>query len=374
MHVDPTATNATVTRAIRQAARVTGADFQYLLATAQVESNFKPSAKAATSSARGLFQFIEQTWLQTLKEQGPALGFGRYANAIGRRRSGEYAVTEPRLYGPIMNLRSDPAANALMAGAFTRANAGRLAGALGRAPTEGELYIAHFLGPTGASRLIDLSESRPTASAAAAFPAAAKANRSIFYGRNGHARTATEVYRALVGRYQVARAGRSAPAQEIAAASDVPIPRPAPAIDRKALAGTYALYAIATTQAAHGAPAAPAPAKTATKPKATPADTVPIRRRAAVNEPVRPNASGAERSTSRVAQARNREHGPVFHGLFRSPGAHEPVAPIVNSLWTTPIDPTAPKPAPVPTAPAPGPFDFFQEQRPNARPLFRGRG
>ena len=57
---------------------MTGADFKYLLATAQVESNLNPNAGAATSSARGLFQFIEQTWLRTLKEQGPALGYGPY--------------------------------------------------------------------------------------------------------------------------------------------------------------------------------------------------------------------------------------------------------------------------------------------------------
>ena len=39
---------------------MTGADFQYLLATAQVESNLNPNAQAPTSSARGLFQFTEQ--------------------------------------------------------------------------------------------------------------------------------------------------------------------------------------------------------------------------------------------------------------------------------------------------------------------------
>ena len=133
---------------------MTGADFQYLLATAQVESNLNPNAQAPTSSARGLFQFTEQTWLATLKEQGTALGYGPYANAISRQPSGDYCVSEPRMSGAVMNLRSDPTANALMAGAFTKANAGKLAARLGRDPTEGELYIAHFLGPTGASRLI----------------------------------------------------------------------------------------------------------------------------------------------------------------------------------------------------------------------------
>ena len=76
MNVEPTGTNTTtVTGTVRQAARMTGADFQYLLATAQVESNLNPNAQAPTSSARGLFQFTEQTWLATLKEQGTALGY-----------------------------------------------------------------------------------------------------------------------------------------------------------------------------------------------------------------------------------------------------------------------------------------------------------
>ena len=126
MNVDPNGPLASVTGAIRRAARMTGADFQYLLATAQVESNLDPKAKGATSSARGLFQFIEQTWLATLKEEGPALGYGPYADAIVRRPSGDYALIDPRHHKAVMNLRSDPAANAAMAGAFTRANASKL--------------------------------------------------------------------------------------------------------------------------------------------------------------------------------------------------------------------------------------------------------
>ena len=146
MNVEPTGTNPTVTGAIRQAARMTGADFKYLLATAQVESNLNPNAQASTSSAKGLFQFTEQTWLTTLKEQGGPLGYGPYANAISRQPSGDYAISDPSMTKAVLNLRSDPNANALMAGAFTKLNAGKLADRLGRGPTEGELYIAHFLG------------------------------------------------------------------------------------------------------------------------------------------------------------------------------------------------------------------------------------
>ena len=97
MLVDPSNPTAgmTVTGAIRQAAQATGTSFQYLLATAQVESGLNPQAGAATSSARGLFQFIDQTWLATMKQSGPALGYGQYAAAITKTASGHYEVSDP---------------------------------------------------------------------------------------------------------------------------------------------------------------------------------------------------------------------------------------------------------------------------------------
>src|ERR1700693_5395924 len=80
--------------AIREAAQVTGTSFQYLLATAQVESGLNPQAGASTSSARGLFQFVEQTWLGTMKQPGPALGYGQYAAAITKTASDRYEVQD----------------------------------------------------------------------------------------------------------------------------------------------------------------------------------------------------------------------------------------------------------------------------------------
>ena len=78
--VDPT--RVRIAGAIKQAACTTGTSFEYLLATAKMESNFNPKAGASTSSARGLFQFIDQTWLGTVKEAGAQLGYGKYADAI----------------------------------------------------------------------------------------------------------------------------------------------------------------------------------------------------------------------------------------------------------------------------------------------------
>ncbi|MEG0819994.1 MAG: transglycosylase SLT domain-containing protein, partial [Brevundimonas sp.] len=56
-----------VEAAIRRASSTTGVDFDFLMKTARRESAMNPSARAGTSSASGLFQFIEQTWLATVK-------------------------------------------------------------------------------------------------------------------------------------------------------------------------------------------------------------------------------------------------------------------------------------------------------------------
>jgi hypothetical protein len=117
-----------VTGAIRDAAKVTGAGFEYLLNTAVRESNLDPAAKAKSSSATGLFQFIDQTWLGTMKQSGAALGYAKYASAITQTSSGRYTVADPAMRQEILALRKDPTANALMAGAFANANAKVLTG------------------------------------------------------------------------------------------------------------------------------------------------------------------------------------------------------------------------------------------------------
>ena len=143
-----------VTGAIRDAARATGAGFEYLLNTAMRESSLNPNAKAKNSSATGLFQFIDQTWLGTMKQSGASLGYGKYADAITRTPQGKFVVSDPAMRREIMALRKDPTANSLMAGAFANSNAKVLTDRLGRKPTDGELYMAHFLGASGAARFI----------------------------------------------------------------------------------------------------------------------------------------------------------------------------------------------------------------------------
>src|SRR6195952_2974410 len=200
--IDPT--RARVAGAIKQAASTTGTSFEYLLATAKMESNFNPAASASTSSARGLYQFIEQTWLGTVKEAGAQLGYGNYANAITKTSSGSYSVNDPGARAAIMKLRNDPVASSAMAGVLTQSNSFNLTGKIGRRPPAGELYRAPFMGVGGAGRLINAAEDNPQASAAGLFPNAAAANRSIFYDRGGRSRSVSEVYSVLTSRYDSA--------------------------------------------------------------------------------------------------------------------------------------------------------------------------
>jgi len=201
-----TATEAGVNRvvsAIKEAAEKTGAGFDYLLRTARRESSLQPAAQASTSSARGLYQFIDSTWLTMVRDEGRNLGLGKYAEQIGRDSSGRPTVADPAARQQILALRDDPAVSALMAGAFTNRNATEIRSATGRNPTEGELYMAHFLGSGGAVRLINANQSNPQATAARLFPDAADANRRIFFDQ-GRPRTVAEVY-------QVLSAGQSQP-------------------------------------------------------------------------------------------------------------------------------------------------------------------
>ncbi len=177
---------------LQRAAAATGVDFGYLLKTATRESSLNPKAHAPTSSAAGLFQFIEQTWLGVLKQNGAKHGYAAYADQIVQGRDGRYSVANPQMKRQILSLRYDADANAVMAAEMTANSAAYLKGRIGRDPTQGELYAAHFLGPDGAADLISAGMTRPGARAASLFPDAAHANPSIFY-HHGKALNVAEV-------------------------------------------------------------------------------------------------------------------------------------------------------------------------------------
>jgi hypothetical protein len=310
-----------VAGAIKQAASTTGTSFEYLLATAKMESDFNPSAGASTSSAHGLFQFIDQTWLGTVKEAGSQLGYGQYADAISKSSSGTYSVSDPGARQAILKLRDDPAAASSMAAVLTQSNSFKLTGKIGRRPTDGELYMAHFMGVGAAAKLIAKAEDNPQASAANMFPSAAAANRSIFYDRSGSARSVSEVYSVLNARYAGA-AGSATTRGALALYGDTPAStavasaKPAPAIDNAAYLSTFPDVRAAT------------PA------------TV---------------ASNAGRGTSST--------DPIFRSLFQVDDHTPTVSPTVRELWgkSSSLTSAAPTTAVAPTNGGPHGLDLFSD-------------
>lgn len=183
-----------VEQAVRTASQSTGVDFDFLMRTARRESGLDAGARASTSSAAGLFQFVEQTWLSTLKQHGAAHGYARYAELIQLGSDGRFHVPSgEEARRTVMDLRFDPHCAAIMAGELASDHAAYLRGRVGREPTGGELYAAHFLGPQGSAKLIEAAATTPHASAAALFPEAAQANHGVFY-RDGQPLSVGEVY------------------------------------------------------------------------------------------------------------------------------------------------------------------------------------
>ncbi len=195
-----TASSNPVEAAIASAAEHTSVDFDYLLAQAEVESAMDPAARAATSSATGLYQFIESTWLGTMKKHGHRFGLGALAEQIDVTASGGAWVADPAQREAILALRSDPQVASFMAAGLAEDNRTHLMPILGRQPSHAELYLAHFLGAGGAGRFLSELQADPGQNAAALFARPAAANRAIFYAPDGSARNLAQVMDVIGGK------------------------------------------------------------------------------------------------------------------------------------------------------------------------------
>ena len=187
MDIQASSTRSEAVSAIRGAAEATGANFDYLLQTAMKESSLNPEAKARTSSATGLFQFIEDTWLRVVDRYGAQHGLQAEAQAI-RFHDGRPQVDDPQQRADILALRNDPDLSARLAGELANENGTRIRRAIGREATPGELYAAHFFGPSQALKFIRAVDANPDQLAADLFPRAARSNHGLFY-RQGDAQT-----------------------------------------------------------------------------------------------------------------------------------------------------------------------------------------
>lgn len=227
MNVVPVEARSNVHSAIATASARTGIDFNYLLGQAQVESGLQTNARAATSSATGLYQFVEQSWLGVVKAHGAEHGLQWAADSIRQGSNGRYYVTDNATRQAILQLRRDPQASSLMAAEHAADNKSALESALGRSATGTDLYMAHFLGLGGARQFLTSMQADPDRSAAAMFPAAARANRSIFYAPGGQPRSLGQIYERMGAKLdRGARAGGGSGVEE----GGFPVNRMQPAV------------------------------------------------------------------------------------------------------------------------------------------------
>lgn len=167
-------------RAIRHAAREVGVDTGYLVAVAARESSFDPTARAPRSSAAGLYQFTEDTWLRVVKVFGARHALSDYADQIVIDDEGGVSMPGGAQRQKLMQLRDDPRLAAVMAAELALDNKMRLERVLGRPVSPAEIYIAHFLGVTQAARIIAAAAARPHLPGARLLPAAAETNPGVF--------------------------------------------------------------------------------------------------------------------------------------------------------------------------------------------------
>lgn len=251
-----------VEQAIAAAAQRTSVDFGYLVAQAQVESAMNPRAKARTSSATGLYQFIDSTWLATMRRHGERFGLGDVAAQIGQTNGGIAFVRDPAQRQAILAMRKDPQIASLMAAGLAEDNRAHLLPILGRQPDHGELYLAHFLGAGGAGRFLSALQNDPNQSAASLFRRPAAANRAIFYERSGAPRSLAGVMQVLDNK--MARALENAPTQTNAAIAQGPmrVPEfaPIPSSRSPSLIGDEGFFRSTTQSVVTPNPITPIPA------------------------------------------------------------------------------------------------------------------
>jgi hypothetical protein len=272
---------STVVSSIRQAARATNMDFGLLMAQAQQESGFNPDAKARDSSATGLYQFIDSTWLGMVQRFGGKYGVAGLAQQITTTASGRPSIADPAARQQILNLRTDPQLSAALGAEYAKLNKSELEQALGRKAGNADLYMAHFLGSGGAANFLKALQNNGNTVAADLLPEAAAANRAVFYDAGGQPRTLSQIYQSFADRINreaqhFANAADSAGAAAPGALAD-PAPGAAPSAsgdspafiralgfipDRldPSMAATLDLFAYSALKLLGSTPAGPIPA------------------------------------------------------------------------------------------------------------------
>ncbi|MER8829996.1 transglycosylase SLT domain-containing protein [Mesorhizobium sp. M0938] len=168
---------------ILRAAKDTQFPADTLFAIAEKESSFDVDIRPPKGSALGLMQFLDQTWLEAVKNHGAEFGLGEEAELIRTRPDGKrehHFVEDKAEEQRILEIRRDPYLSAAFAAKNLLAAKETIEARLEKVMDERDLYLPHFLGTNGAATLLSNADEKPNVKASKLFPKAARFNTAIF--------------------------------------------------------------------------------------------------------------------------------------------------------------------------------------------------
>lgn len=185
-----------------------------------------------------------------VKSYGTQYGIGNYADHISIGSDGTAHVSDPTWKKAILGLRQDPQISAEMAGELDKENSASLQANVGGKIGSTELYLAHFLGASGASDFLNTMRANPNAKAADILPEAAASNSSVFYGADGEPRSVAQIYQHFARKFDAT----PTPAPTTLVASAAPAQSTSiPASQKSTTSYAAAPYIVADAAAARSA-------------------------------------------------------------------------------------------------------------------------
>ena len=151
----------------------TGVSINILQGFAVIESGMDPNSGNKASSAKGLYQFTNDTWKTMLKQHGAKYGYNSSTSVF------------------------NPAANTYMAAELLKSNQ-QLLRDLGQDSSVANLYLAHFLGSNDLRKIMNANPNTPAGdllrrvTSDGSIHDPASSNKSVFY-KNGRPITAGEL-------------------------------------------------------------------------------------------------------------------------------------------------------------------------------------
>lgn len=153
---------------VELSSRTTGVPTTYARALFAQEGGDNTEAANPRSTARGLTQFIEGTWLQMMREYGPRYGLPQsLANQIEQKPNGAWRARTREAHDQLMELRFSPEWNAVMSGHYANQEHGDMVRRAGRPVSIEETYLAHFMNGDVAGQWVRAVGNQPQTNARA---------------------------------------------------------------------------------------------------------------------------------------------------------------------------------------------------------------